>query len=268
MKTIELATGMTAAYREAGEGEPIILLHGYCGSGEYWNGVIGPISAYGRVIAPDFRGHGGSSAGEGTYGMEMLADDVAALMDALKLERAHLFGHSLGGYVALAFAERHPERLLSFSLVHSTAYPDADAAKANRLKAAETIAAEGVRPFVEGLVPKLFAPGHRDSRSAQLLEAIEIGYGTSAEGAIGCALGMRERPDRVLTLAETQVPVLLLAGELDEVIPAERRFPAAGDRISAVTLAGVGHMGMKEAPERFSEEIVAFLERVRGTASV
>ncbi|MFC5406920.1 alpha/beta fold hydrolase [Cohnella soli] len=268
MKTIDLATGMTAAYREAGEGEPIILLHGYCGSSVYWSDVIEPIAACGRVIAPDFRGHGGSSAREGIYAMEQLADDVTALMDALQLERAHLIGHSLGGYVALAFAERYPDRLLSFALVHSTAYPDTDAAKANRLKASETIAAEGVRPFVDNLIPKLFAPAHRDSQSSQLREAIGIGYETSAEGAIGCALGMRERPDRVRILAESPVPVLLLAGELDEVIPAERRFPVSGERIIPVTLDGVGHMGMKEAPRRFAEEILSFFERVRGKTGV
>ncbi|RKP45822.1 alpha/beta hydrolase [Cohnella endophytica] len=268
MNKIQLANGMTVAYREAGSGQTIVVLHGFCGGSRYWEDALPYLSAYGRVIAPDLRGHGQSSAGEGTYSMELLADDIAGLMDALDVPKAHLIGHSLGGYVALAFAEKHPERLLSLGLAHSTSYPDTEAAQENRLKAVETIKTQGVAKFVEGLVPKLFAPEHRDNPTGQLRKAIEIGYETSAEGAVGCALGMRERPDRLRMLHSTELPILLLAGEFDEVIPPEKRFPVEGDNVTAVTLPGVGHMGMMEAPEPFATAIGHFLERNWGTAGV
>ncbi|TFE25844.1 alpha/beta hydrolase [Cohnella luojiensis] len=268
MIKIKLSSGTTIAYRDEGSGEPIVLLHGYCGSHRYWDEVLPSIESHGRVIAVDLRGHGQSSAGEGVYTMEQLADDLAALLDELKLPQVNLFGHSLGGYIALAFAEKYPDRLLALGLVHSTAFPDSEQAQANRLKAAEAIGTQGVVPFVDGLIPKLFAPEHRESMPEKLSEAKEIGYGTSAEGAIGCALGMKDRPDRVSVLEQLDIPILLLAGELDEVIPPEKRFPVSKSNVAAVTLAGVAHMGMMEDSQAFATGIAEFLERNRGSGSV
>ncbi|WP_276357807.1 alpha/beta fold hydrolase [Cohnella caldifontis] len=251
-------------FEDRGGGFPLVLLHGYCGDGRYWSEVVPALAAKYRVIVPDLRGHGGSPAPDGVYSMESLADDVIRLMDRLGIGRAFLFGHSLGGYVALALAERHPERLLGFGLIHSTPLPDTEAGKEGRLAAAERIRTEGVKPFVDGLVPKLFAPAHRTSMADRVNAALEIGYGTSPRGAVGCALGMRERPDRTAVLRRTALPILLLAGELDEVVPPERRFPVDLPHIRAVTLPGSGHMSMMEDPERLSGELTAFLEAIPG----
>lgn len=264
MNHIVLSSGTSIAYEETGSGQPIVVLHGYCGSHHYWDDVMPLLASYGKVIAPDLRGHGQSSATSGVYAMEHLADDLAQLMDELKLPQVNLFGHSLGGYVALAFAEKYPERLLSLGLVHSTAFPDTEQAKANRLKAAQTIAEQGIRTFVDGLIPKLFTPEPQGAILNQLKKAIEIGYGTSTEGAVGCALGMRDRPDRIVVLERLEVPILLLAGERDEVIPQEKRFPVIKDNVSMVTLQDVAHMGMMENPQAFAKEIETFLERSRG----
>jgi 3-oxoadipate enol-lactonase len=263
MKKVNLSTGTTMAYVEAGNGEPIVLLHGFCGSHGYWDEVIPLLAAHGRIIAPDIRGHGSSSASEGVYSMEQLADDLAALLDELQLHQVNLFGHSLGGYVSLAFAEKYPERLLTLGLVHSTSYPDSEVAQANRLKAADSIRMNGIVPFVDELIPKLFAENHRLSMPGQLQKALEIGYGTSAAGAAGCALGMRERPDRTGVLENLDLPVLLLAGELDAVIPPEKRFPVAKGNVAALTLEGVAHMGMVEDPQAFAEGVGAFLNNSR-----
>ncbi|MBW5447912.1 alpha/beta fold hydrolase [Cohnella sp. CFH 77786] len=247
------------AYQETGSGVPVVLLHGFCGSGRYWDDVLPALSAKYRVIVPDLRGHGASPATEGVYTMERLADDTAALLDKLNVAEAFVFGHSLGGYATLAFAEQYPGRLLGFGLVHSTPLPDTEAGREGRLKAVDKIRAEGIRPFVDGLIPKLFAPEHRTSMADKVAAALEIGYATSPEGAVGCSLGMRERPDRTDVLRRTGLPVLLLAGEHDEVIPPERRFPVSKPNLSAVTLPQVGHMGMVEDPGRFTEALLAFL---------
>ncbi|MFB9277714.1 alpha/beta fold hydrolase [Cohnella cellulosilytica] len=270
MNKKQLSTGISVAYEEAGKGEPIVLLHGFCGSRRYWEEALPHFAGIGRTIVPDLRGHGDSDAAgsEERYTMEDLADDVAALMDELNLPKIALFGHSLGGYAALAFAEKYPHRLTALGLVHSTAYPDTEQAKENRLKAAETIRTQGVDAFVDGLVPKLFSPAHRESKPELIAKAKEIGYGTSPEGAAGCALGMRARPDRVSVLQRLNLPILLLAGESDEVIPPEKRFPVSGDNVTAITLEGVGHMGMMEAPEALAGCIGSFMERNRRTDRV
>ncbi|WP_027085678.1 alpha/beta fold hydrolase [Cohnella panacarvi] len=246
--------------KETGSGVPLVLLHGYCGSHRYWDEAAALLAERYRVITPDLRGHGDSPAADGDYPMESLAEDTLRLLDRLDLARVYLFGHSLGGYVALAFAEQYADRLFGYGLVHSTSYPDTDAARANRDKAVDTIGKEGVEAFVNGLVPKLFAPEHRNEEQYPMRKALEIGYGTSSQGAIGCALGMRDRPDRTSVLRRANMPILLLAGEKDEVITEERRFPVSGPSIAQVTLSGVGHMSMMENPRALTDAITAFVQ--------
>jgi len=249
-----------------------VLLHGYCGSRQYWDAIVPLLSAEYDVIVPDLRGHGESPASEDpVYTMELLAEDTAALLDRLQLEQAYLFGHSLGGYAALAFAQRYPDRLLGFGLVHSTSLPDTDAGKQARLNTVDKVRADGIRPFVDGLIPNLFAQDRLQlPETVQLMErAKTIGYGTSLQGAAGCALGMRERPDRTDVLRHTALPFLLLAGELDGVIPPERRFPVAPrPNMTTVTLPGTGHMSMMENPASCARELQRFLDDCRRGARV
>jgi pimeloyl-ACP methyl ester carboxylesterase len=247
-------------YERQGRGLPVVLLHGYCGSSRYWREIVPALSSRYDVIMPDLRGHGASPATDEGYSMEQLADDVAGLLDELRLERVYLFGHSLGGYITLAFAERYADRLLGFGLVHSTSLPDTEAGREGRLKTIEQIRREGVQAFVDGLIPKLFATEHRQKMAAKIEEAKAIGAGTSTQGAIGCALGMRDRTDRTHVLVGTTLPVLLLAGAEDEIVAPDRRFPAAAPHITALALPEVGHMGMMEAPEPFVSALLAFLD--------
>lgn len=182
MKHVELKNGVKLAYEDVGEKEPIVLLHGFCGSSQYWKKVIPLLSASHRVIAPDLRGHGASSAPDETYTMERFAEDLALFVDALGLSGIHLFGHSLGGYVTLAFAQKHADKLASYGLIHSTGFPDDEAAKANRDKGARSIAENGLEPFIKVLVPKLFAPSHVASMPGEVQLAKEIGLSTDPAG--------------------------------------------------------------------------------------
>ncbi|WP_338044826.1 spore protease YyaC [Paenibacillus lignilyticus] len=264
----QLPNGQTIAYYDstpqAGESTAdtaIVLLHGFCGSSAYWVEVVSALSTHGRVIAPDLRGHGGSTApDQSPYEMEQFAEDLFVLVSELGIERICLFGHSLGGYVSLAFAERHPELLKSFALVHSTAKPDSEEAKGNRDKAAKALLADGIAPFVEGLVPKLFAPAHKETMAAAISDMIEIGRGTSAAGAAATALGMKARPDRTGVLEGLDVPRLLVAGSEDGVIAPANTFTVDGPHVTQALLEGSGHMSMIEAPEQLVHEMIAFLK--------
>lgn len=263
-QTITLPSGLSLAYYDSRtEQKPVVvLLHGYCGSSAYWEQVVEPLSGVARLIAPDLRGHGRSSAETGpeeTNTMELYADDLAAMLDQLRINKACVLGHSLGGYIALAFAERYEEKLAAFGLVHSTPLPDSDAAKENRDNAAAAIRKDGVAAFVEGLVPKLYSPDNKSAMPDQVARSIEIGRATSAAGAIGAAKGMKLRPDRTEVLKRTKLPVLLLAGEQDQIIPVERTFVAEGPNITREKLADAGHMGMVERPEPFAEAIKRFV---------
>jgi len=251
-------------YKVQGEGNPIVLLHGFCGSSDYWESVVPALAQEYQVITPDLRGHGQSDVIGAEFGIEDMAQDIVKLLDERDITKAVLFGHSLGGYITLAFAERHAARLHGFSLVHSTANPDADQARENRLKAVKTIEEEGIQVFVDGLVPKLFAPDHVTTMPELIEQAKQIGYGTAPAGAIGASLAMRARPDRNHVLQETKLPVLIVAGEQDQIVPPDKAFTVQGTHIAQAVIPAAGHMSMMETPDRLVPVLRSFLQRVYG----
>lgn len=261
MVFIETQPGFKLHTRDMGAGAPIVLLHGYCGSADYWQAAANQLSERYRVILPDLRGHGQSDAPSEAYTMDQMADDIVQLAAKLELGAFTLLGHSLGGYVALSVAERYPEKLAGFGLIHSTAYPDSEEAKANRLAAVETIQLQGINSFVDALIPKLFHPSYMAERDALVKQAKEIGYQTPPNGAIGAALAMRARPDRTSVMNDTELPLLLIAGEGDQVVSQERLFTASGEHVLQVVLPQAGHMGMMETPDQMSSSINRFMER-------
>ncbi|QGG57651.1 alpha/beta fold hydrolase [Paenibacillus sp. B01] len=253
-RRLTLQGGADLAYRDNGRGgeagTALVLLHGFCGSSAYWEPLLPLLEPHGRVIALDLRGHGQSSAaGEEIIGMETLADDVAELLESLEVGPAVVLGHSMGGYAALALAERHPQLLAGLGLIHSTPLPDSPEAREGRDKAAAALAADGIVPFVDGLVPKLFAPG---ADGSLLDKAKEIGYGTAASAAAAAARGMKARPDRSSVLQSLEAPLLLVAGSEDGVVPPAKAFAAEAPRTRKETLDGAGHMSMMEQPERLA----------------
>ncbi|MBS2969300.1 alpha/beta hydrolase [Metabacillus sp. KIGAM252] len=248
----------TITYIDEGVGDPVILIHGFCGSAEYWKYVIPEMAEKHRVLAVNLRGHGGSSTVKESYGVEEMAEDIKLVMDDLKIQSASIFGHSLGGYVALAFAEKYPDSLNSFGLVHSTGFPDSEDAKLGREAGMEKIEKEGIKSFIDNLVPKLFAEQNRSGDEADF--AKQIGYHTPTTGAIAALEAMKNRPDRRSILETSDVPVLLLAGEKDEVVAPEKTFTAKGPHIYQSVLNGAGHMGMLEESDAFNNVLKDFLE--------
>ncbi|WP_338101307.1 alpha/beta hydrolase [Psychrobacillus vulpis] len=245
-------------YRDEGEGEAILLIHGFCGSSEYWNNIIPELKNMFRVLAIDLPGHGGSAAQGNVNTIEQYATFIKDFLDSLNIEKVTMYGHSLGGYITLAFAEAYHERLSAFSLIHSTGFPDSEEAKKGRITSTQKIDSEGIEAFIEGLVPKLFSPDNLESQQENMKEVKKIGYETSSEGAKNALNAMKERKDRRDILDNTTLPVLLLAGDADQLIPNENTFSANGENITKVLLPGVGHMSMYEAPKSLVNAMKAF----------
>lgn len=252
---------VTLSYSDDGAGHCIILLHGFCGSREYFNKIIPELSKKHRVIAVDLRGHGHSSTAKGDYRIEQMADDIAKLIQVLEIDKVTMIGHSLGGYVTLAFANRFSDMLHSFSLLHSTALPDDEGGKANREKGMKRIEEEGIEGFVEDLIPKLFAPGNLERLKGEVESAKQIGFKTSQYGAIGALEAMKNRADLQKVLKKEELPILLIAGREDQIIPAGKTFLHKGNHITERLLEHSGHMGMLEEPEKLTEIIFEFLEK-------
>lgn len=248
------------SYKDQGTGEPILLIHGFCGSSEYWNNVIPELSTKYRVLALDLPGHGGSAVLENINEMDQYATFINDFLDVIDIDKVTMIGHSLGGYITLAFAEKYSHRLSGFSLIHSTGLPDSEEAKKGRDTAKEKIDNEGIEAFIEGLVPKLFSPDNLENEKDNMEEAKKIGYLTTPEGAKKALHAMKERKDRRAILENATVPVLLVAGEEDQLIPVESTFTSDGDKITKVLLPNVGHMSMYEAPKALINAIQAFKE--------
>ncbi|AZB43241.1 alpha/beta hydrolase [Bacillus sp. FJAT-42376] len=250
--------GRTITYTDDGVGDAILFIHGFCGSADYWKYIIPELSKNHRVLAVNLRGHGGSSTVKEPYGIEEMAEDIKLVMDDLSIGKASVIGHSLGGYTALCFAENYPEKLHSFGLVHSTAFPDSEEGKRSRDAGMKKIESEGIKPFVDQLIPNLFAPENKEGEEAEF--ARQIGYQTPAAGAVSALEAMKNRPDRRHVIKMSNVPVLLLAGSEDEVISKEKTITADGDHIYQAVLKDAGHMGMLEKPEEFTAILKDFLE--------
>ncbi|WP_338552962.1 alpha/beta hydrolase [Paenibacillus sp. KS-LC4] len=238
----------------------LVLLHGYCGSSAYWEEVAPMLTQQSRLIIPDLRGHGLSSASDDLEAaMEVYADDLYAILVHLGLDKICLLGHSLGGYIALSFAERHSDRLTAFGLVHSTALADSEAAKDNRDNTINLIKQGKLKQVIDGMSQKLFAPDNLVKLPDKVARVKAIGYQTGGAGAIAAAAGMKARPDRTSLLREAKLPVLLLAGEEDQIVPPERTLLWDGPSITQVLLKDAGHMSMVEQPEACAKAIRSFI---------
>lgn len=250
------------SFYDIGNGQPIVLIHGFAGSKLYWEEIIPELSKNSRVIALDLPGHGDSKMGDEKYSIEDIAGLIRELLDNLELEKVTMFGHSLGGYITLAFAEKYPEYLDGFSLVHSTADPDSDEAKSGRDSNARKVLEEGTEPLVKGLSQKLFSPGNSVNNASDIKQTMEIGNSTSINGMVNALLAMRDRPDRNHVLKDSTMPVLMVAGEQDQIIPPEKTFSVNKENIEQYLIKDSGHMSMYEQPEELVKAINGFLAEI------
>jgi len=253
-----MADTVTLHYSEAGTGTPIVLLHGFPLSSEIWRAQRSGLSDRWRVITPDLRGHGKTPAPDGAYSMEAMAQDLLALFDSLRIPKAIVLGHSMGGYVTLAAAKIAPERLLAVGLVASQAAADTEEARQGRFKTIEKVAAEGNTVVAAAMIPRLFAPG-ADPRIVDV--ARQMILNTPRAAIIGTLQAMAARENTEAVLAKMKVPVLLLAGEHDQIIPLvkSQSLAAAVPGAKLVVIEKVGHMPMLEDPARTTAEIGEFL---------
>jgi pimeloyl-ACP methyl ester carboxylesterase len=254
---------MQMSFYDIGEGKPIVLIHGFAGSKLYWERVISQLSEKNRVIAIDLPGHGESTMAAEKYSIEDMAEQIKDLLDQLGLEKVTMFGHSLGGYITLAFAELYPDYLNGFSLVHSTANPDSDEAKAARETNAKKVAEEGIEEFVDGLSKKLFSPANSEVNAEDIKSTVEIGVSTSIKGVVSALIAMRDRADRNNVLENFNLPVLLIAGEDDQIIPPEKTFSVSKFNIEQIVIKGSGHMSMHEQPLKLIEAMQRFLDNIK-----
>ena len=258
-----MADTVTLAYSEAGQGTPVVLLHGFPLNSAIWHEQQKQLSDHFRVITPDLRGHGRSPAPSGIYEMDLLARDVLALLDALLITKAIILGHSMGGYVALAAWKLAPDRFLALGLIDSQTGADTEEGWQGRHKMADKVAAEGSKVVAEAMLPKLFA-ANLPAGTPIIEQVRQMILNTASAGIIGSLNGMAGRIDSGPLLSKLNIPVLILTGDKDQIIPLEKaKTMAATIPTATLTLVeNAGHMPMLEQPQATTKAIRNFLTEV------
>ena len=238
-----------------------VLLHGYLESMLVWDDFVPYLYKQVRVITLDLPGHGISVVKGPVHTMEYLADVVKNTLDALGIARYTLVGHSMGGYVALAFCEKYPERLDGVVLLSSTPDADTDEKKENRLREIKLVEA-GKKDALARVAPEAgFAPENRPRMRDEIEDLVEQVFVTEDEGIVALLNGMIARKDRNAMLRETKVPVLFILGRKDGYIPVEaaEKMVAEHPEAQVVWLENSGHMGFLEEPEAAAQAILGFV---------
>lgn len=236
---------VTLAYERRGRGTPLVLLHGYPLDHTIWNETAPFLEDQFDLILPDLRGFGDSTTVDSPYTMDSIAADIAGLLNHLGIEKTAIAGHSMGGYVALTFARLYPARVRGLGLISSQVPADPPDRKEGRYATAAQVSENGTVGVVEAMTPKLST----DQRVQSIVRGIMEKQ--SAAGVIGALKAMAERLDSTELLAAFKFPVVVLHGDADALIPAERarEVKAALAQAELAVLPGVGHMPMLEAPE-------------------
>lgn len=263
MKTVTLpARGDTIAYDDTGTGPPLVLLHAFPFDREMWAPQRAALADVARVVTPDRPGFGASTAGAAGYTIDGMADGLAEFLDAAGLKGPVVLGGlSMGGYVALAFARRHPGRLRGLILADTKADPDDDATKATRDKQIASVRSGADGPLVNQTLPKLLSERTKRDHPAVVERARAIGARQKPDAVVAALAALRDRPDANPGLAAVRVPTLVIVGEDDAVTP-----PSAGKAMAdgipgakLVPIPGAGHLSNLESPEAFNAAVRAFL---------
>ena len=251
-----------ASYRSGTgeEGLPIVLLHGFCEDSRMWDEWLPLLPSYRSYLCIDLPGFGNSELLEETT-IDSMADAVAAVLKNKKIKKCILVGHSMGGYVACAFAEKFGDQLAGLCMFHSHPFADAEDKKAGRLKAIEFINTNGHILYVRQLIPKLFAYDYSKGYQAEVNRLIYYATEYQTEAIIASLHAMRGRPDRSEVLKNIKCPVQFFIGKEDAAIPyevslAQTHLPDIAD---IQIYNDVGHMGMFKSPRRTAKAFRNFL---------
>ena len=256
--------GRQIFYSDSGKGRPVVLLHGYLESSEIWNGFAEKLAAERRVICIDIPGHGSSSTYSDVHTMEFLATAVKNLLDNLGINRIFLTGHSMGGYVTLAFLELYPEYLTGYCLFHSQPFADTPETVENRKKESGLALQGRTDLFYPDSIKKMFATSNLDRFSAELQRSEKIASETSGEGIAALLNGMILRPSRLELMEKGRVPCLWILGAMDNYINCESiqsrvNLPANAE---VTVLNGSGHMGFIEEQDLSVKIMLDFTGRL------
>lgn len=255
------ASGLNGYFDKRGAGEKVLLVHGFCEDHHIWLETADRLAAHYEVMLPDLPGFGASDIPPEGFSMQDYATWLKELVEQEWGSPFCFVGHSMGGYIGLAYAELFPQKLNSFALVNSHVYADSEEKKALRHRFIAFLQRHGVEPILRDLYRDLFTKEYLQAHPESLEALMERGRQFKAEGIIRAAEAMMQRPDRSAVWANLSVPSLMLAGRLDPLIPESRSIEQAvqGNEVMVEIIDNLGHMGPTEQAEAVAEILHSFL---------
>jgi len=254
------------SYDDCGKGPAVLLVHGFPLNRQMWQAQVAPIAQAGyRVIAPDLRGFGASDAPPGDYSMDVFADDLVALLDALDIQRAAVCGMSMGGYILLDLLERYPGQVSAAGFIATKSSADDEAGRARRSAMAAQAESLGANPIIKNFAELLFAPETMHSNPELIAQVTAWMRATPPSALAGGLLAMRDRKDYTPLLPGFPQPSLVVVGSEDRAAShtAIELFNAGLPSCQSHVIAGAGHMVNMERPGEFNEILLSFLKGIK-----
>ncbi|MFB9077708.1 alpha/beta fold hydrolase [Flavobacterium procerum] len=247
------------SYSDTGNGKAIVLLHGFLENKKMWTEYVNLFSEKYRVVTIDLLGHGESECLGYVHEMEDNANAVNQVLEHLKIEKATILGHSMGGYVGLAFAELYPEKIQKLVLLNSTAKEDSEEKKLNRTRAIKTVK-QNYTGFVSLAVANLFSEKNRARLATEIEKAKSEALKTPLQGIIASLEGMKIRKDREELVRKNLFPILLILGKKDPVLNYEESIEQIEDTTAELASFDDGHMSHIENKEELKSVLSKFFE--------
>lgn len=253
--------GITIGYDDHGSGTPIVLVHGHPFNRSMWSEQVNALSPASRVIVPDIRGYGETTVTPGKVTMEQMASDLAALLDALAIDRVILGGLSMGGQIVFEFYHQFPSRVRALLLADTQPQAETEQGRIARYETAQRILDRGMQGLADEMLPKLLA-AQTFAKHPDVVEKVRhMIVQTPPEGAAAALRGRAERRDYIPLLQHITVPTLIVVGSEDAYTPISdaqlMHQGIAGSQL--VILEGIGHMPNMEHPSEFNAALMRFL---------
>tara|TARA_R110002074_G_scaffold195405_5_gene361654 strand:- start:162 stop:953 length:792 start_codon:yes stop_codon:yes gene_type:complete len=247
------------SYTDFGKGSVVVLLHGFLENSTMWNAIIPEISKTNRVLSIDLLGHGKTECLGYVHSMETMADAVFEVLKSLRIRKITLIGHSMGGYVSLAFAENHPTMIKGLCLMNSTSLADEEERKELRARANKMVQ-HNFKNMVQMSFTNLFSEKSRTKFKPEMELALAEALKTPVQGYIACQEGMRIRPNRTHVLSENSFKKLIIIGKKDPVLTFEEALEEVKKTNSEAIVFEDGHMSHIENKEELASGLINFVK--------
>ena len=251
--------GIHVFYTDEGKGNTVVLLHGFLESTKIWKPFLPLLTKKNRVICIDLLGHGQTECLGYIHSMELMAEVVEAVLKHLKIRKSIFIGHSMGGYVSLAFAEKNPDNVKGLCLMNSTASVDTPEKRKNRDRGIEAVK-QNHKTFIRIAVSNLFTPNNQTIFSKEIEYLINDCLKTPLQGIVAALEGMKIREDREVLLHFSPYKKMMILGKNDPVLDYNNlKSQTKNTNVNVVEFSG-GHMSFIENKDDFLKSIIRFIE--------